>query len=333
MHSEFSNCTRRGFLKAAGIASVGSLGLSCLSTSSSGKDSARVGIYRADSYQGDLAGIIKRGLADFPQLRLKDKRVVLKPNLVEYFDSHKVNTNPMMVAAAVDAFLSMGAREVIIAEGPGHRRDTEILLEQSGLDQVIKSNKLKFVDLNLDDTAPIKPPYNLTILQQMYFPKTILGADLVVSMPKLKTHHWVGVTLSLKNLFGTVPSAIYGWPKNVLHWRGLDASIVDIYTSLRPGFAIIDGIEGMEGNGPLAGDTINSNVIIMGNNLTAVDATATRVMGLRPEKIDYLKLLADKGEPFSQGQIQQVGESIRSCKQSFKVLPKFAGLKETIFSF
>jgi len=125
---------------------------------------------------------------------------------------------------------------------------------------------------------------------------------------------------------------IYGWPKNVLHWRGLDASIVDINTSLKPGFAIVDGIEGMEGNGPLAGDTINSNVIIMGNNLTAVDATSTRVMGLRPEKIDYLKLLAEKGEPFSASQIEQIGETIRSCKQSFKVLPKFADLKETLFN-
>jgi len=321
MPSKFDNCSRRGFLKVAGLAGLGAVATSCVSNSTTGKNSARVGIYRANSYQGDLAGIIKRGLGDFPQLQIKDKRIVLKPNLVEYFDSHKVNTNPMMVAAAVDAFRSMGAREVIIAEGPGHRRDTEILLEQSGLDQVIKSEKLKFVDLNLDDTAPVKLPYNLTILQQIYFPKTILGADLVVSMPKLKTHHWVGVTLSLKNMFGTVPSVIYGWPKNVLHWRGLDASIVDINTSLKPGFAIVDGIEGMEGNGPLAGDTINSNVIIMGNNLTAVDATSTRVMGLRPEKVEYLRLMSEKGEPFSQSQIEQVGETIRSCKQSFRVLP------------
>jgi len=331
MPSEFDNCSRRSFLKIAGLAALGGATLSCLSKS--GKSSARVGIYRANSYQGDLTGIIKRGLRDFPNLQIKDKRIVLKPNLVEYFDSHKVNTNPMMVAAAVDAFRSMGAREVIVAEGPGHRRDTEILLEQSGLDQVIKSEKLKFVDLNLDDTAPIKLPYNLTILQQMYFPKTILGADLVVSMPKLKTHHWVGVTLSLKNMFGTVPSVIYGWPKNVLHWRGLDSSIVDINTAIKPGFAIVDGIEGMEGNGPLAGDTIKSNVIIMGNNLTAVDATATRVMGMRPEKVDYLKIMADKGEPLSTGQIEQIGETIRSCKQSFKVLPKFNDLKETLFSF
>jgi uncharacterized protein (DUF362 family) len=240
-----------------------------------------------------------------------------------------------MVAAAADAFLSLGAREVIVAEGPGHRRDTEILLEQSGLDYVVKSSKLKFVDLNLDDTAPTKLPFNQTMLLQMHFPKTILGADLVVSMPKLKTHHWVGVTLSLKNMFGTVPSVIYGWPKNVLHWRGIESSIVDINTALKPGFAIIDGIEGMEGNGPLAGDTIKSNVIIMGTNPTAVDATATRLMGLRPEKVSYLTMMAETGQPLSEKYIQQVGETLASCVQSFKVLPKFDELKSThsLFSY
>jgi len=312
---------------------MGGAALRCSSQIIHEKGSAQVAIYKATSYQSDLVDIIKRGVNDFPQLQIKDKTVLLKPNLVEYFDSHKVNTNPAMVAAAADAFRSLGAREVIVAEGPGHRRDTEILLEQSGLDYVIKSSKLKFVDLNLDDTAKIKLPFNQTLLHQMYFPKTVLGADVVVSMPKLKTHHWVGVTLSLKNMFGTVPSVIYGWPKNVLHWHGIESSVVDINTALKPSFAIIDGIEGMEGNGPLAGDTVKSNVIIMGTNLTAVDATATRLMGLRPEKVTYLTMMAETGQPLSEKNIQQIGETLSSCRQSFKVLSKFSELKSSYSLF
>jgi uncharacterized protein (DUF362 family) len=251
--------------------------------------------------------VIKRGIREFPQLQLKDKTVVLKPNLVEYFESRVVNTNPLMIAAAAEALRSLGAREVIVAEGPGHRRDTEILLEHSGLDQILRSLKLKFVDLNLDDTAPVTLPLNKTAQRQIYFPKTLLGADLVVSMPKLKTHHWVGATLALKNMFGAVPGAVYGWPKNVLHWRGLENSIVDINTALRPGFAIIDGIEGMEGNGPLAGETVRSNLIVLGDNLTAVDATAARLMGLRPERISYLAAMAEAGGTLAPNRIEQAG--------------------------
>ena len=69
-----------------------------------------------------------------------------------------------------------------------------------------------------------------------------LGADLLVSIAKMKTHHWVGATLSMKNLFGVVPSGIYGWPKNVLHWAGIDESIADLHAIFPRQLAIVDGI-------------------------------------------------------------------------------------------
>jgi uncharacterized protein (DUF362 family) len=330
MPSLFNKFTRRDFIK---LGAIGGLGVGALYYESPlslfRQASANVGIYRASSYQTELTDIIKRGISEFKNIQVKDKTVVLKPNIVEYFESHKVNTNPMMIVAAAEAFRSLGAKEVIVAEGPGHRRDTEILLEQTGFEDVIRSLKLKYVDLNIDDAAPVKLPYNHTGLNELYFPKTLLGADLVVSMPKLKTHHWVGVTLSLKNMFGTLPGLIYGWPKNVLHWRKIHNSIVDINSSLRPHFAIIDGIEGMEGNGPLAGETVKSQLIVMGDNLTAVDATATRLMGLRPERIDYMQMMADAGAPLAEKKIKQIGETLSSCAQSFNVLPQFSDLKNT----
>jgi uncharacterized protein (DUF362 family) len=330
MSSVFNKFTRRDFIK---LGAVGGLGVGALFYESPmslfTQGSANVAIYRASSYQIEITDIIKRGLREYPNLQIKDKTIVLKPNIVEYFEAHKVNTNPNMIAAAAEAFRSLGAREIIVAEGPGHRRDTEILLEQTGFEEMLRSLKLKYVDLNTDDTASIKLPYNHTGLNELHFSKTLLGADLVVSMPKLKTHHWAGVTLSLKNMFGTVPSLIYGWPKNVLHWRRIPYSIVDINTSLRPGFAIIDGIEGMEGNGPLAGETVKSQLIVMGDNLTAVDATATRLMGLRPERIEYLQMMADTGAPLAESKIKQLGESLSSCTQSFNVLPQFSTLKNT----
>ena len=65
-------------------------------------------------------------------------------------------------------------------------------------------------------------------------------------MPKMKTHHWAGVTLSLKNCFGCLPGRVYGWPKNALHWQGIDGSILDIAGVVRPAYAIVDGIVAME---------------------------------------------------------------------------------------
>jgi uncharacterized protein (DUF362 family) len=163
-------------------------------------------------------------------------------------------------------------------------------------------------------------------LKRLYFPRTVLEADYIVSLPKLKTHHWAGVTLSLKNMFGIVPGCCYGWPKNVLHWAGITGSILDINSTVRPDFAIVDGIIGMEGNGPIQGTPKASGVLILGNDPVAVDATCARVMGLAPERIDYLAKAGTLLGHIKPEKIRQLGESIASVRTPFAVLPAFQKL-------
>jgi uncharacterized protein (DUF362 family) len=162
----------------------------------------------------------------------------------------------------------------------------------------------------------------------LYLPKTALGVDFLVSMPKLKTHHWAGVTLSLKNMFGIVPGSCYGWPKNVLHWAGIDRAILDINAAARPDFAIVDGIVGMEGNGPIQGTPKDSGILIFGNDPVAVDATCCRVMGLVPERVKYLSGAGTLLGHLKVDKIQQLGESIASVRTCFAVLPAFQSLSE-----
>jgi uncharacterized protein (DUF362 family) len=80
-----------------------------------------------------------------------------------------------------------------------------------------------------------------------------LEADFIISIPKIETHHWAGVSLSMKNMFGVVLRLKYGWPKNILHWRRIYNSIVDICATVPIHLVIADGIQAMEGNGPLHG--------------------------------------------------------------------------------
>ena len=123
---------------------------------------------------------------------------------------------------------------------------------------------------------------------ELALPQAVLEADVVISMPKLKTHHWAGLTCSMKNFFGVVPGAVYGWPKNLLHFRGIEESILDIVATVRPHLAIVDGVIGMEGDGPIMGRPKAAGVLLMGRDVVAVDASAARVMGLRPERVRYL---------------------------------------------
>ena len=323
--------TRRSFLKAATVA-AGASGVACQRLGETARDlsplasSARVTVLHASGYDQNLSDLLRRGVKNHP-LDVRGKRVVLKPNLVEYHAARKINTNPLLVAAAVDCFRSLGAQEVIIADGPGHQRDTEMLLELSGLGEVARSERARFVDLNTDSIHRVPTATSFTTLQELWLPETILNADLVISMPKLKTHHWAGVTLSLKNLFGVIPSVRYGWPKNVLHWHGINESIVDIARTVRPGFTIIDGIEGMEGNGPLHGETVNAQVIVMGENLTAADATAARLMGIDPSRVAHLNLMQGLGEPLSEARITQAGERLDAYRREFRLIQGFAHLR------
>ena len=262
-------------------------------------------------------------------LDVKGKRVLLKPNLVEFDPKGVINTNPAVIEAAIDSFRGLGAAQVTVAEGPGHRRDNEYLLSASGLYDVIKEHRVLYVDLNTDDVRSTPLRSRFTDLKQLYLPETLYNADLLVTMPKLKTHHWVGVTLSLKNMFGVVPGVVYGWPKNILHWQGINNSILDINSSLPlPQFAIVDGIVGMEGNGPLQGQAKNSGVLIFGDDLVAVDATAARLMTLEPQKIDYLATAGEFLGNLNQEKIQQVGERLDKLQQDFAVIDDFKKLKK-----
>ena len=127
-----------------------------------------------------------------------------------------------------------------------------------------------------------------------------------------------------------MPGSCYGWPKNALHWAGIDRAILDINAAVRPDFAIVDGIIGMEGNGPIQGQSKNCGVLVVGDDPVAVDATCTRIMGLLPEKINYIARAATLLGHIQPGQIQQVGESISSVQTPFTVLDAFAHLKAGI---
>jgi uncharacterized protein (DUF362 family) len=151
-------------------------------------------------------------------------------------------------------------------------------------------------------------------------PATLRRADLIVSMPKMKTHHWAGVTLSMKNLFGVMPGVCYGWPKNVLHHAGIPESIIDINAAVRPHLAIVDGIIGMEGDGPIMGTPKAAGLIVIGTNLPAVDATCARLMCIDPARVSYLAASSGFLGPIKAEHIAQRGEPIAPLVQPFQLL-------------
>lgn len=316
-----SSPTRRTFLKALPLAT---LAAGCHTRPYDASDFAvaersAVALLPATSYTADLADTIRRGM-QMVAFNPAGKRVLLKPNMVEYESGTAINTHPAVIAGAADAMLAAGAAEVIVGEAPGHRRDLEYLLGSTGVEDVLRDHRLRFVDLNHDDVRQVPLRSHFTTLDSLWLPATVLDADLVVSLPKLKTHHWAGITASMKNFFGTVPGAVYGWPKNFLHLHGIENSIVDLVATIKPALTIVDAITAMEGDGPIMGTPRSLGFVAMGTDLPAVDATLARIVGFDPAKLPYLKLASAYLGNTSEARIVQRGEAVARYRTRFAVV-------------
>jgi uncharacterized protein (DUF362 family) len=292
---------------------------------------ASVFIASGQRYDAKLVQTIRDGLiaTGVVPRELRGKRVLLKPNLVE--PSHAaphVTTHPAMILAAAEAFRQWDA-EVAVGEGPGHVRDTQLALDESGVQEALDSVGLPFRDLNYEDVRWRTNAHGASNLCGLYLPRSVVEADVVVSLPKLKTHHWVGVTAAMKNLYGVIPGIRYGWPKNVLHFNGIPETVVDINAAVPKTLAVVDAITCMEGDGPIMGTPKPMGLVLVGATATAVDATACRLMRIEPTKIPYLALAADRLGPIDDALIEQRGEPWRPLAEPFATLdrPEFQQLR------
>jgi uncharacterized protein (DUF362 family) len=285
-----------------------------------------VGLFPAADYAADFKEIIGRGLRELG-VDVRGRHVFLKPNMVEYERDTAINTHPLVVAGAALAFRAAGAADVVVGEGPGHRRDMEYLVTQTGLYDQLREHRIRFIDLNQDDVRYVPLRSRFTGLDRLALPVELLQSDFIVSMPKLKTHHWAGMTASMKNFFGVVPGAVYGWPKNILHVKGIERSIVDLNSTIRPHFAIVDAVTAMEGDGPIMGRPRHVGCIGMGADLVAVDATCARMIGLDPARLTYLEGAARFLGNLDARRIEHRGEPLSRYATTFDVLDSFKSIR------
>lgn len=143
-------------------------------------------------------------------------------------------------------------------------------------------------------------------------------------MPNVKTRHWAGVALSLKNMFGIVPGMKYGWPKNLLHWAGVDESVLDICATGPIHFVIADGITAMEGNGPLQGNPRDLSKLVLADDPVSADATCSRLMGFEPTRVKHIRMAGDFLGNLDERAIEMLGDRMVEPSRPFAALPAFS---------
>jgi uncharacterized protein (DUF362 family) len=282
----------------------------------------RVAIGNCPGYEEDVLSHLRALWEQAGMPDLQGKRVLIKANMIDAIEGQPITTHPRVVVALADLLTELGVGEVKVGDGSGFRRDTHSVAGAVGLLPELEKRGIEFVDLNYDNPRPVPVKDGwLRRSTKLWLPQSVLKADYIISAPKMKTHHWAGVTLSLKNLYGVIPGSRYGWPKNMLHVNSIQASILGIYTALPPVLAVVDGIVGMEGDGPLYGTPVEHGVLVVSSDPVAADIVCTELMGYDYEAIAHLSIAAWAGV-WKSAHIETVGADVATLKRKYQPPPE-----------
>ena len=218
------------------------------------------------------------------------ERVLLKVNLVAGHDiSRRVSTDPAIVRAAAKLVLSAGGVP-FIADSPGIDSFSRAA-EKAGFTQIARELGIECREL----TDPVDiPPSESAEYKHIQVSKYVLEADKIINLAKLKTHGQMYLTMGVKNLFGCIPGRLKaGWHYNVgLNREKFAGLLLDIYAGVRPTFTLLDGVIGMDGDGPTSGDPYEFGIIAGTQDALTMDLWLCRMLGAKLE--DYPLYLAAK---------------------------------------
>jgi len=244
-----------------------------------------------------------------------DESVVVKPNICYHRNPHEMIVTDFRLIEAVLEWLKERTSRVTVVESDNRTGSADHRVETLGLNHMLQRLDVPFANLSREKDLLMKNVDELVF----HVPKMVAEADYVVNLPKLKTCTGMTVTLSLKNSFGLIADR----NKPSMH-KCLDKILLEVNRSVRRHLIVVDGIVGMEGNGPLLGAPVKTEAIVAGTNPVPVDATCSRIMGFDPARISHIKTCSEGGlGPLDAEEINIVGEDMRTVAKPYAP-PSFA---------
>jgi uncharacterized protein (DUF362 family)/NAD-dependent dihydropyrimidine dehydrogenase PreA subunit len=234
-----------------------------------------------------IEGLIERFAIDW-----EGKRVLLKPNMLAAWQPERAaTTHPAIVKAVIHSLECRGAR-VMVGDNPGAHEygDAARAADVSGLRAAAGSH---WVDLA---TSPVEVVVSSRFFERLAVSREVLEADLIVNLPKLKTHMQTTLSGAVKNMFGILVGSQKARVHNVCaRIADFAEAIVDIYSIRPPVLSIMDAVVGMEGNGPSGGKPRTINRIIASEHGVAVDGVFAAMIGLKPDRVGILRAARGRG--------------------------------------
>ncbi len=249
---------------------------------------------------------VDRAFALFP-LDLRGKKVLIKPNVLRASEaSEGICTHPAVLRAVVEKVETLGPGVLVVGDNPGlfSYGANEASFEQVGL---MAAAKGYYRNIGNDS---VQVAFNPAFMPAVSVSRAVLEADVIISLPKFKTHGLTVMTGAIKNSYGILPGA----QKAMLHKAAgapepFHEVIVDVFRLRPPDFFLVDAVVGMEGNGPASPDLRDIGLILASDNAVALDAVMATMMGLDPGKLRFLKKAKAEGlGDYDVGKIEVIGE-------------------------
>jgi len=249
----------------------------------------------------------------------KGQRVLLKPNMLSARTPDKaVTTHPAVLEAMIEQVRSVGGIPVVGDSPSGAIKGVKRCWENTGFLDVCQRTGTELINFERAGAEP------RTVGQRTYhIAKPVLEADVVINLPKMKTHGFTLYTGAIKNLYGTLP----GFQKANFHKlypnpRSFSRLLVEIYALIRPTLTLMDGITGMEGDGPATGTRRDNGLLVAAHDGVAMDAVVTHLMGFKPGEVEMIRIAGEVGVGEAElGRIDVRGVTLQSTALTGYDLP------------
>ena len=233
------------------------------------------------------------------------QKVLLKPNLVRGMDPGRAVTTHPTVVAAVARLVREAGGVPLIAESPGGPYTAGTLrlaYRRSGMVQAAEEGG---AELNYDTASTQVSHPEGQVLHRLDVIQPLLEADVVINLPKLKTHNLTVLTLGVKNLFGLVPGSLkISYHAKLVDREMFGEAMLDIFTFARPTLTLMDAVVGMEGEGPSGGDPREIGAIVAGADCLAVDTVSAALVGVNPQDVLTTRLAV--GREMTTGRVEDI---------------------------
>jgi len=260
---------------------------------------AKVSIVKCTDYNSDVTKKVEEAmkLIQAEKILKKGQKVLLKPNILMGANPEKaISTHPKVMDALI-VYLKKFNVKIYIGEssGMGAPSGTDAAFKKSGIADVAKKHAVPFVNFDSDEHKVISVK-GAKVLKSMQISKKLLEMDMVIDVCKLKTHMMTYYSGAIKNMYGVLP----GRAKMHGHFigksiKGFSNILLDVYMAKIPTLILMDGIVGMEGNGPSNGSPKKTNLLLASDNGIALDIVASRIIGFKEKELIMFQLAKQRG--------------------------------------